>query len=409
MLFFERYLQKHSVYDKLILHKPNPNLFMSVVIPCYNEPDIIRSLESLHKCDSTRFPVEVIIVINHSSSVHKDIAAFNENTYRELTKWAEQHNSPNLRYFILKAFDLPDKDAGVGLARKIGMDEAIRRFIEAGNPDGIIAGFDADCVCSASYLREIEDGFKERGLKGASVYFEHPLSGEMFSESVFRSVEQYELHLRYYKNALKWTGFPFAFYTVGSSFAVRADVYCRQGGMNKKRAGEDFYFLSKVIPLGKFSEINSACVYPSPRPSDRVPFGTGAAVRKMLISNEQHFYTYPFELFVLLKRLFGDLEMMYNKGDYNFPGNVLGDFCRSVSFGEQLNEIRSNTATFSSFSKRFFMVFNSFKVLKFLNFATGSGYSLNSLEAECSKLLDALKKPAGDINLLKILRETDRE
>ena len=80
--------------------------------------------------------------------------------------------------------------------------------------------------------------------------------------------------------------FPFAFHTIGSSMAVRASSYMRQGGMNKRKAGEDFYFQQKIIPLCGFTECNSTVVYPSPRPSYRVPFGTGRAMLGYLQNGE---------------------------------------------------------------------------------------------------------------------------
>ena len=52
--------------------------------------------------------------------------------------------------------------------------------------------------------------------------------------------------------------------------------------MNRKKAGEDFYFLQKLFDAGHFSECNTTRVIPSPRPSDRVIFGTGPAIREYL-------------------------------------------------------------------------------------------------------------------------------
>ena len=98
----------------------------------------------------------------------------------------------------------------------------------------------------------------------------------------------YELHLRYLNLFSRFTGFPYAYHTIGSCFGVRAETYASQGGMNKRKAGEDFYFLHKIIPLGEFREINNTCVIPSPRESDRVPFGTGAAIGKYLFRGIRH-------------------------------------------------------------------------------------------------------------------------
>ena len=84
--------------------------------------------------------------------------------------------------------------------------------------------------------------------------------------------------------------------------AVRADIYAGQGGMNK-RQGEDFrIFLHKIIPLGQFGEINNTRVIASPRPSARVPFGTGKAVREFL--DNGRIESYPLAAFEDLKVFF---------------------------------------------------------------------------------------------------------
>ncbi len=144
-----------------------------------------------------------------------------------------------------------------------------------------------------------------------NVYFEHPVSGTEFPENVYRGIIDYELHLRYINQFLRFAGFPFAYHTIGSCFGVRADIYAAQGGMNKRKAGEDFYFLHKIIPLGHFAELNTTRVIPSPRPSDRVPFGTGVAVGKYLSSNEAGTLTYAPECFLTLRLLLQQVKRLF--------------------------------------------------------------------------------------------------
>ena len=73
---------------------------------------------------------------------------------------------------------------------------------------------------------------------------------------------------------MKYSNLPYSFHTIGSAFALTASAYTRQGGMNRRKAGEDFYFINKLIKGEIFGEINDTKVIPSPRISDRVPFGT---------------------------------------------------------------------------------------------------------------------------------------
>jgi hypothetical protein len=154
-------------------------------------------------------------------------------------------------------------------------------------------------------LRSIERHFEKNPRSpGCSIYFEHPLDGPL-DVKVYEAIAAYELHLRYYVHGLRYAGFPHAHHTIGSCMAVRADVYKQQGGMNKRKAGEDFYFLQKIFPLGAFTELTDTTVNPSPRGSDRVPFGTGKAVQAHLAGNK--ISTYPLEAFLDLKMLFDGL------------------------------------------------------------------------------------------------------
>ncbi|MEZ4848575.1 MAG: hypothetical protein R3B93_08135 [Bacteroidia bacterium] len=72
-----------------------------------------------------------------------------------------------------------------------------------------------------------------------------------------------------------------AFHCVGSSMAVRSIAYQKRGGMNRRKAGEDFYFLQKFIAEGTLAELSTTKVIPSPRASEKVPFGTGRAIKKL--------------------------------------------------------------------------------------------------------------------------------
>ena len=157
------------------------------------------------------------------------------------------------------------------------MDLALERFKKIGY-NGIIAGLDADTTVAENYLYEINHFFINTNNQAASIHFEHPINGYDYNQFNYEQIIYYELHLRYYKNALQYLELPFAFHTIGSAFALTAKAYARQGGMNRRKAGEDFYFINKLIKGEKFGEINKTMVVPSPRISERVPFGTGRAI-----------------------------------------------------------------------------------------------------------------------------------
>ena len=367
------YLDRYGYTPRLISEPPDANLEIVVVIPCYAEPDLIDTLQSLAACQSIKGKTEIIIVVNQSTADPPDILDQNLNTLKEIENWRSNQNS-DLEFYALHQ-TLPAKHAGVGLARKIGMDEAYRRFADL-KKDGIIACLDADCLCKNNYLSAIQQHFLSNpSTPGCSIYFEHPLD-----DSASQAIAAYELHLRYYTHALRYCGLPCAFQTVGSSMAVRASAYAKQGGMNKRKAGEDFYFLQKIIKLGNFTELNHTVVYPSSRISHRVPFGTGKAMAQYLASNASQFKTYHPNTFVDLRQLAGQIPALYQSREsgqlavWESFTPALQGFIPKEKFTKLIDEFNYHTSSFPSFEKRFFQWCDGFLAFKFSNYARDDCY-----------------------------------
>lgn len=367
-----RYLQQKTLFGPQIHSKPALDLGMIVVIPCYDEKYALNSLLSLKKCTPPPCSVEVIILINQSETSPDSIKSTNEATYQQLLEWSTNNNTAKLKFFPLFHDALPKKHAGVGLARKIGMDEATWRLERVGNPEGIIVCFDADSRAQKNYLTSIFEHFQQYpSTTACGIHYEHPTSGIEFSDEIYQAIIQYELHLRYYVNAQRYAGFPFAYQTIGSSMAARASAYQRQGGMNKRKAGEDFYFLHKFIESGHFTELNTTTVIPSPRPSDRVPFGTGKAVNTQL-SIKKDLLTYSTKSFDDLRVFFGNFSDYYQQ---NFdqlldqqPASIKA-FLTSIQAEKNWEELHQNTSDFDRFKKRFFRWFNAFMLMKYVHFS----------------------------------------
>ncbi len=387
--YFQRYLHQ-SVFIK---EAPHPELNMVVVIPCFDEPDLIQSLNSLLQCNKPACAVEVIVVVNASEQVSEKARLQNQRSVEDATHWAEQNNNDKFTCFVLNLTDVRKKDAGVGFARKTGMDEALARFNQLNKSEGIILSFDADALCDANYFTAIEAVFFEHTeTKAASIYFEHPVSGVFFDKKIYDGIIQYELHLRYFNQALKYCGFPYAYHTIGSSFAVKASVYAGQGGMNRKQAGEDFYFLHKIIPLGNFVEINSTRIIPSPRSSHRVPFGTGAALQKWIVTNDEFIYTYNlqafFDLALFIKKSLelycADCETI-QKTYSDIPESVR-IFVDAATFEANIIECNKHSTTRNNFEKRFFSWINAFKIIRFLNTLHNDYFQKMPVHLEAEKL-----------------------
>ena len=304
MSFALRYIERNITHETFIEEIPSSNLEMIVVIPVCNEPDLLCTLDSLAACHSPSCSVEVILVVNESEGCLNAVQEQNEKTMLDVKRWEQENNKGSFKLHFIRPKPFPRKHAGAGMARKTGMDEAVMRFHQLNNPDGILISLDADTLVDSNYFVEIERLFKsEKDLAGATISFNHRVE-ELTDERHKSGMLLYEKYLHYYKRALAYTGFPYAIYTIGSAFVVKANAYVKQGGMSKRQAGEDFYFLHKLTQFGEVYELNTTCVYPSSRISNRVPFGTGPALQKWIDGDDSLLDTYRLTAFEDLRVFF---------------------------------------------------------------------------------------------------------
>lgn len=394
-MFADIYLQK-QFRIALIEQLPQSEVGISIVIPCFREPDILQTLQSINACELPNQKVEVIVLINHSEVASDDVKEFNIKTKAKIENWISYNKNEKLTFYAVGPIKLQKKWAGAGLARKSGMDEAVRRFNLLDKPNGIIVSLDADTLVDKNYLIEIEKYFKVNPKNvGATISFQHQTEGLLPKQ--LEGIQLYEQYLEYYKSALDFTGYPFSMFTVGSAFAVTAQAYVKRGGMNRRQAGEDFYFLQNLVHLGKVGEINSTKVYPSARLSDRVPFGTGPILQKWMNGDEDLTQTYNFKAFIDLKELFNGKENFYkiDKSEFNKIISVLPDsvnqFIKHDDFWKELNDLNNNCSSLESFQNRFYQKFNAFKILKFLNFAHEHFYEKVKLAEQIVELKQIAK------------------
>ena len=413
------YLERYAYPTEFLKNAPLPdNPRIITVIPCLAEPDLIAALNSLYNCYEPGCNAEVIVVINHAVNSSPEIIQQNDKTWEEARHWSGNHNNPWLKFHFIKAYDLPEKSAGVGLARKIGMDEAVRRLRHTKNGKGVISCFDADCECDPTYFQAIMDHFNTHPEStGGVLYFEHSLEGKL-DPQLYTGITLYELHLRYLTNALRHTGFPYAFHTLGSTITVRSEIYEKQGGMNTRKAGEDFYFIQKIASLGHFHAINNGRVIPSPRISGRVPFGTGRALKEWMENPDSGFSTYNWLTFKDLKCFIEIITRSYeaeNSDDYfkkvHVPESVLS------YLGEENWQEKVRQCIFSSTGRRVFLTklftwFDGLKIIRILNFTGKHFYRDTPVEEAAGLLLkEFFNEDPGEMDapaLLLKYREIDK-
>ncbi len=401
------YLERYAYLPLSILPAAKPTTGLIIVIPVFNEQHTITALNSLFKSDLPPVNTEVLIIINQPEHCNETVKHQNNHTLNEVKNWISLNKKPYLQFFVTH-ITLPKKHAGVGLARKAGMDEAVRRFEEINNAKGIILCFDADCTCSSNYLKNIYSSFKNKKLTGVSINFEHTY--HTLSADKKEGIIQYELHLRYYVNGLRKAGYPYAFHTIGSSMAVRADVYVKAGGMNRRKAGEDFHFLHKIIPYGNYDEITTATVFPSARTSDRVPFGTGKAMGDWLHKKETDMITYHPQIFKELEVLFKIVPSFYATPD---PQALLKPLSAGIkaylaqeNYAHVLSNIKRQSTNLSTFIHRWFNWFNGLRTLHLVHYLRNNYYPSIAVSKAAAQLLEV--KEVDTEKLLDMYRTLDK-
>lgn len=337
-----------------------------IVVPSCGEDfhDLLRLRKSLDN-QSSNVIFKVILVLNNDE---KD-EAYGKINFEVLEKY-ELLKSNRFTITIMNRINLPNnKKNGVGLARKMGMDEACSIFKLQGK-DGIILCLDADCTVSKQYVQQVNEYFLNYPkLNAFSLGFEHPL--ESLDVDRRDAIAKYELHLRYFIEAQRRIGLPFAFQTVGSAMAVRASAYAKEGGMPVLKAGEDFYFLHKFIANNKCGNIPEVLVYPSGRISDRVPFGTGRAVSEILGNENSTYSTYRWESFIEIRKFLLEVNRCYQAKDLfdeSCINLIISKYLKENDFQTVLASCQKNTTTSDSFYKRFFQWFNAFRLMKMLHY-----------------------------------------
>ncbi|MDQ6960954.1 MAG: glycosyltransferase [Mariprofundaceae bacterium] len=358
--FLHRYLERYAANSAQVIVAPQPELGLIIVIPCQNEPNILKPLHAILACQKPPCAVEIIVVINAGSHDEVTILAQNNASLRTIEQ--ADLNQDHLQIHAIHVDNLAKKHAGVGLARKLGMDEAIRRFVFCGKKDGIIVSLDADCDVHGQYLVDIWQHFQEKQHKACVIPFQHDTQGMNTRHK--QAIQLYEIDILYHVQGLKLAQYPHAFHTIGSCFAVSAHAYAAQGGMNRRQAGEDFYFLHKVADLGDVATLRKACVYPSSRISFRVPFGTGQALQTWI--QDEHstrMVTHP--------KVYQDLACLFSQLDLLFSQEIvlpirLENFLANYGFREEITDMRQRVSNTSTFKKRFLRWFSALRIRQYI-------------------------------------------
>lgn len=380
----KRYLERH-IEPGL----PNAPLKLGpwkhvLVIPTYDEsPELLSALSQLHASDKAL----VIIVLNRPDS--NPDSQCNSALRRAASKLSkvddvlDQHcslyylnNSVDLLCYDLEQLQGPTPAAqGVGLARKVGCDIALLWQAQGAISGEWICCTDADALLPEDYFRRLE----ENDDYSTAVYpFVH-IPGS--STEINRATALYEIRLHQYVLGLSYAQSPYAYHTLGSCIAVKGLHYAKVRGYPKRSGGEDFYLLNKLAKVGSIGSLSGECISLQSRISNRVTFGTGPAVQKIIESNkyEDSALFYHPQCFEVLKALLVAVPQLreYNLSELpkllQYQGlseelaQTVTDTLLTRGLATAIEHCHNHGNTQEKFLRQFHQWFDGFKTLKFIH------------------------------------------
>lgn len=311
----------------------------------------------------------VILVVNSSRENEAENLSLLRHIHSRFPPTVQRGNlslHPAHPYILLvdrctTARTIPDRQ-GVGLARKIGADIALRLMTDGIVRTPVIFSTDADVQLPPDYFRSPRAG------AAATLYpFRHkPDPGLELPATL------YEIFMLYYVTGLKRAGSPWAFTTIGSTMAVGGNQYAMVRGFPRRSAGEDFYLLNKLAKTGEIRQLAGPTLTIAARRSSRVPFGTGTSLEKIAAMDDPAatFTFYDPEIFRTLARWLEVLSVIRDDGDprhYLDASPQLKSWCDETGALYIVRDRRRTLSrqVFNNFLREWF---DAFRTLKFVHY-----------------------------------------
>ena len=362
------YLKKRGISGPWKI-KPliNRTFNQAIVIPSYSEfeflPDTLESINQ-NKPELLNQTL-VLVVVNNANNSPQSIKDNNQLTIRKINR-----NNYQFPHAVIDAassgLELPLKHAGVGLARKIGMDLVLPHLLSF---KSLIFCTDADTKVSPDYLSKVTQYFDSHNTSAAVIGFDHLQSED---SAINDAIGKYENFLKTTAEKMKNAGSPYGYVSMGSTIACTAEAYCAVGGMSRKKATEDFYFLQELTKYCGVHNIPETLVFPSPRPISRVYLGTGFRMKQMQNGFDLAKLYYSEDAFGYLSQWLQlgshawevNLKDLFNNTSTIHPNLV--EFLKLESIEDIWSKIQKNAPSELHFTEQFHRWFDGLKTIRFL-------------------------------------------
>lgn len=313
MKALNKYLQSYAEPETTLVHDMPGNYERALVVPVYKE-----STDVLEICQSTtKNTAETLLILVLNRPDH-DMDTLWATTFFSCLGVQPHWDSQHLQLFQGKkkpAVLLVDRcihgaaissKHGVGLARKIGNDIACYLIAQKRIKHPFMFNTDADVTLPSNYF---DQPLNTR--YAAAIYpFQHryKATGEIDTATLV-----YECKLHYYVAGLQFAQSAFAHHSLGSTLALNYKTYAAVRGFPKRPAGEDFYILNKMAKIKPIKTKGLPMINIEPRDSDRVPFGTGPATKKIrTLDSLLDYPLYHPDCFLLLKQALCSIQAACN-------------------------------------------------------------------------------------------------
>jgi len=305
-----KYLRSRSLHlYRLLEGSGTPDgLQMVVVIPALAERDhLFETLSALaSSSEGVQAATLVIVVVNNQAPPRTSAKQLQNNLETlELLRSGQPHKSLgclNLAWIdaATPGHALPENE-GVGFARKLGLDHGLHLLAEKDGNHSVLVSMDADAPPARGYLDALTAFYAgDKRWAGYAAYLHTFPEGGNQAELV----AAHEIYMRYHETGLRYAGSPYAYPALGSIISCTTKAYAASAGMNRRLAGEDFYFMQQLTKTGNIRPVPYALVFPSGRISARTPFGTGRSVAGYQFDSSLDIALPQFQCFKFLGQLF---------------------------------------------------------------------------------------------------------
>ena len=347
-----KYLETYAEKEVRTLTIPEHSFNQTIVIPAFDETT--NFVENLRLLENPS--VLGLVVVNRPDNASLEST---KNTFALLSD-LKRLDLRNL--LIIDRVEKPlEAKKGVGLARKIGTDLALKLIQLKKISSPWIRQTDADASFQKNYYQT------SMPKSGAVVFAHRHISSDPL---ISKAISLYDGHMSYYVNSLEAANSKYAYPTLGSTLAIHAETYAQVRGYSKRNAGEDFHLLNKIAKTNCVQYSTETTISLEARLSDRVPIGTGPSIKKILDLIEkdpsgQGYLSYNPLLFKFLSKAINELKS-FAVAPRQFD-KIIGAMLHELGFQKIASTLHSHYRSCDQRQKKLDQWFDALKTLRFLH------------------------------------------